>query len=582
MKILKQVFLTTIVALSFMACDSDENENIGLGESINDFKLIGPTNFTTLELNPGTPTKSVIVSWEAAKTGLNGTVTYRFLLDENDGDFSSPLLAVASDNDGSASTVTLTTEQLLQVIEGMSASEFKWNVEAKTVTAKGENTVVSSTPFTLTITASSVGISDFGYETPSLNEKLLLDGIRTADEEIVFSWTPATSTQGDVNYNWVAATSPNGFDEPVLTFQSDDNGASPTFSRTHEEWIEILNGIEYTDGLYWRVEASVDGFVYSPESRFVWFEVFDIPNLFIVGSFQGWSNTCEAAISMTNKGGGVFESLINIPANSEFKLVLACGSWDVAWGSPNNDPIVSGQEYELGGNNIKVSEASSYFVRADFSNSVFKLTQFVPPADMFLVGGSTSADWNPANSIKFIEKETNTFEMFAYIDAAGGGFKFLQVQDWAGDWGAKGGTRSVDNGVITGGLVQEGEDNVTVDNAGFYRITLNYNTQEYKLEPMSFGIIGSARTGDDSGWGADDDMIFVGSKGSYKWTITTTLFNGQLKFRANDDWAVNFGDDSVDGSLEYGGANLNIAAGTYKIDLILDPITGYTYEITLQ
>jgi hypothetical protein len=77
-------------------------------------------------------------------------------------------------------------------------------------------------------------------------------------------------------------------------------------------------------------------------------------------------------------------------------------------------------------------------------------------------------------------------------------------------------------------------------------------------------------------------MAFVGGKGSYKWTKTITLFAGEMKFRANDSWDVNLGDDGANGTLEYGGANMNVTAGTYIVELILDPVNGYTYTITPQ
>jgi hypothetical protein len=57
-----------------------------------------------------------------------------------------------------------------------------------------------------------------------------------------------------------------------------------------------------------------------------------------------------------------------------------------------------------------------------------------------------------------------------------------------------------------------------------------------------------------------------------------------MKFRANDSWDVNFGDDGANGSLEYSaGSNIAVgSAGNYTIEMILDPVNGYTYTITLN
>lgn len=54
------------------------------------------------------------------------------------------------------------------------------------------------------------------------------------------------------------------------------------------------------------------------------------------------------------------------------------------------------------------------------------------------------------------------------------------------------------------------------------------------------------------------------------WTITLDLVAGEMKFRFNDDWAVNLGDNDADGSVEQDGANIAMAAaGNYTITLNL-------------
>ena len=64
-------------------------------------------------------------------------------------------------------------------------------------------------------------------------------------------------------------------------------------------------------------------------------------------------------------------------------------------------------------------------------------------------------------------------------------------------------------------------------------------------------------------------------------TITVALVGGQeLKFRANDAWTLNYGDDGANGVLEEGGANIAVAAsGTYKITLDLSKSRAYTYTL---
>ncbi|MGB2050738.1 MAG: hypothetical protein ACPHTG_07225, partial [Flavobacteriaceae bacterium] len=58
-----------------------------------------------------------------------------------------------------------------------------------------------------------------------------------------------------------------------------------------------------------------------------------------------------------------------------------------------------------------------------------------------------------------------------------------------------------------------------------------------------------------------------------------TLADGEMKFRADDDWGVNLGDDGVDGTTDANGANIPVSAGTYNITL---NTVDNTYSIVAQ
>ena len=53
----------------------------------------------------------------------------------------------------------------------------------------------------------------------------------------------------------------------------------------------------------------------------------------------------------------------------------------------------------------------------------------------------------------------------------------------------------------------------------------------------------------------------------------------KLKFRQDDAWGVNVGDDGADGTYEANGANIAVTAGTY--DMTLDTVNG-TYTLTVN
>ena len=89
----------------------------------------------------------------------------------------------------------------------------------------------------------------------------------------------------------------------------------------------------------------------------------------------------------------------------------------------------------------------------------------------------------------------------------------------------------------------------------------------------TWGLVGNSTPG---GWSGPDIML---KEDGAVASIYVTLADGLLKFRENNDWANNYGDDDDpnDGTLELGGGNINIVAGTYKVTFDL---ANLTYSIT--
>lgn len=115
----------------------------------------------------------------------------------------------------------------------------------------------------------------------------------------------------------------------------------------------------------------------------------------------------------------------------------------------------------------------------------------------------------------------------------------------------------------------------------FFRVDTTAKSISY-VEISSWGAIGSATPG---GWGEDTDMTLESSdNGEYIYTVTLDLIGGEwLKFRANDQWAPQFG--VVDGSLslrlfesESDPGSIQVPeSGNYTVKLILG--TSFNYEL---
>lgn len=75
----------------------------------------------------------------------------------------------------------------------------------------------------------------------------------------------------------------------------------------------------------------------------------------------------------------------------------------------------------------------------------------------------------------------------------------------------------------------------------------------------TWGVVGSAA----NNWGATPDLPFYKTDVADVLVAYVTLTDGEIKFRQNNDWAVNLGGSA--GVLKAGGDNIAVKAGTYKI-----------------
>jgi starch-binding outer membrane protein SusE/F len=179
--------------------------------------------------------------------------------------------------------------------------------------------------------------------------------------------------------------------------------------------------------------------------------------------------------------------------------------------------------------------------------------------------------WNPATAPKIVDKAAtgstgSNYEGYINFTDPSPEFKMVKGDNWgAGDFG-----------MVNSTTLSNGGSNLTLGGgAGVYKINANTAAMTWSATKITtWGIIGDATAG---GWGASTPMTF---DGGYKWTITTNLVAGFVKFRANDDWGINFGDNSPrDNKPDYGGDNIPVAvAGNYTITL--DLLAGnYNYSI---
>ena len=175
--------------------------------------------------------------------------------------------------------------------------------------------------------------------------------------------------------------------------------------------------------------------------------------------------------------------------------------------------------------------------------------------------GSAVNDWGATPDLPFY-KTDEVGVLVSYVTLIDGEIKFRENNDWTINYGDTGADGSLE---ING-------DNIVVSE-GTYKIIFDLNLLTYSIEPMSWGIVGSAF----NEWGATPDALFAYDSFSDQWRIIVTLLDGEMKFRLNNDWAVNYGDTGNDGTFEINGDNISVTAGNYIISINFNDST-YTIE----
>lgn len=264
------------------------------------------------------------------------------------------------------------------------------------------------------------------------------------------------------------------------------------------------------------------------------------------------------------KAGTNFASPVNEAIGTEVKKTYTEKSFNALMLSLG---LKAGQE---GSVEVRVKSVMNDSVAPLYSNA-HSMTVTPYSLEQFLYVPGDYQGWSPSTAMIIRSPEKNN-KYEGYIYFAGGSlqFKFTDAPDWSngifGDANASGNS---------GNVVSPGE-NFKVASVGHWKINADMVNKTWTSTKTDWAVIGSATPG---GWNSDQDMTWDAT--NKVMTITLNLVGGEMKFRANDAWDINFGDDGTNGSLEYGGANIPIgSAGNYTITLDLKGGGGkYTYTI---
>lgn len=331
-----------------------------------------------------------------------------------------------------------------------------------------------------------------------------------------------------------------------------------------------------------------------PDAPFI-----DPNGYYLVGNIDSWACKLVDAYHLVNNGGDVYANptfTITLAAIEgvdpyEIKIVPASAfaedgsisNWDIALSAlPDVDEIAnSGMiSYSNAGGNIKFAadaNAKFYTISVNLMEGTYNVeaVSFAP----YIYEAGCNNGWGSYEQPLYSANGDGVYTGYFYAQTDSwtdgkGAFKFRGAADnWdQGNYG----TGTLNDDGLSGSLINDsGSGNIMVE-PGFYRAVVNLGNMTFQLTPITIGIIGPAQPGN---WDTDTDLTY--NPETYAWEATIELAADEFKFRANDDWAINWGGTAD--NLTQDGPNLKIdEAGTYFIQLFITCDGNYKAILTKQ
>ena len=285
------------------------------------------------------------------------------------------------------------------------------------------------------------------------------------------------------------------------------------------------------------------------------YKITPVNSISIIGSVRGsWDTDVDMTYNDMLKCWEARETL----NAGEFKFRLN-HDWGINWGGTLD-------ELTQDGANLQLAADGPYIIRLYLNGegparcTVKEDSGY--PDNYYEIGNE--GGWSTSHLL--LGNGNGQYQGYYWLD---GEYKFKPNKDnWDND------LEYVSGNTTSGTLTDGGGPNCPDPGAGFYQINLDATSMTFSLMKIeSISMIGGF-----NGWNDDLELTYNSAEGC--WEVTTDAVSGEFKFRANHDWAINWGGDT--GNLTQDGSNLNIEAGTYKFQLYITYTGNNKVVITKQ
>lgn len=311
--------------------------------------------------------------------------------------------------------------------------------------------------------------ASFSIITPSSGDGVVLDQFNPGNPGVVLSWKAMDyGTPAGVNYTIQMDRTGNNFAAPIAvatttnTFITIDAetlnnaalgaGLSPFEEGALDIRIMAAIGLAGEETAY----SDVVNYLVTPYSSV-------LPRVYVVGNFQAasgygndWTPADGVPLASSSFDTKDYEGYVylNNPA-PEYKITPTNEGWAGDYG---DDGSFSGTLIQEGESNILAGAAGYYRIKADLT----ALTYSAELVSWGIIGSATPTGWDSDTDMVY-DVASKTFKITMDLTAGGNKIKFRANDAWTlnlGDTGAD-------------GTLNEGGDDIAVETAGNYTITLD-------------------------------------------------------------------------------------------------------------
>lgn len=551
--------LLLTVVIAFTSCETEESFEITSPEA--EFTLKTP-GITSIFLNFALPENPAFtITWEDEVTGVS---SYDIEM-ATDPEFTAPM-NLGSTNEKSFS---MTVTDFNNVLKDVGVTSYEDTAVYFRIKAGG----ITSNSILMLVTTYAVEIPLI--TDPGIDSSITLSDIDPEAEAMTITWDDpeiGENSTATVNYDVQIAKAGTDFDPYISLGTTQELSLSVTHAALNDA-ILTMDGVANEEASYdlrivATVETSSGDLIRTSDATTVGITPYEtvLPDpLYVVGAGAadaGWSWDSPVELKLN---GAVYSGNIRLTPDNGGNFRFFTDS-SLQWDSPSYNYTyyeVRGYTFdpnlvnaEDGDSNFKfIGTEGEYSIRIDTSNKTITLGD--PITDAFEVAswgvvGSGYNNWGAFADAPFYTTSENNV-LVSYVNLVDGEIKFRENNEWVNDFG--------DNG--NDGTLDSGGSNIPVS-AGDYKITLNLNDNTYSIEEFSWGVVGSGY----NNWGADGpDAKFYYDHKSDTFKVGVRLVDGEIKFRMNNEWVTDFGDNGNDGTLDGGGANIGVSEGHYLITI---------------